>query len=92
MYLGSSEYRIHGTNDPTAIGKFVSSGCIRLTNEDVADLFSRVDVGTKVVVLAKNAAHLEARAAASAHAAAVPVRPARSSGREAMNVSGSSIY
>ena len=55
MYLGSSEYRIHGTNDPTTIGKFVSSGCIRLTNEDVADLFSRVDVGTKVVVLPKNA-------------------------------------
>ena len=38
MYLGSSEYRIHGTNDPTTIGKFVSSGCIRLTNEDVIDL------------------------------------------------------
>ena len=55
MYLGSSEYRIHGTNDPTTIGKFVSSGCIRLTNEDVSDLFSRVDVGTKVVVLPKNA-------------------------------------
>jgi lipoprotein-anchoring transpeptidase ErfK/SrfK len=101
MYLGSSEYRIHGTNDPTTIGKFVSSGCIRLTNEDVADLFSRVDVGTKVVVLAKNAPHIEARAALSAGAlsagarSAVPVRPAptaRSSGREAMNVSGSSIY
>ena len=55
MYLGSSEYRIHGTNDPSTIGKFVSSGCIRLTNEDVADLFSRVDVGTRVVVLPKNA-------------------------------------
>ena len=55
MYLGSSEYRIHGTNDPSTIGKFVSSGCIRLTNEDVTDLFSRVDVGTKVVVLPKSA-------------------------------------
>ena len=55
MYLGTSQYRIHGTNDPSTIGKFVSSGCIRLTNEDVADLFSRVDVGTKVVVLPKNA-------------------------------------
>ena len=60
MYLGSSQYRIHGTNDPTTIGKFVSSGCIRLTNEDATDLFSRVDVGTKVVVLPKNAP-LEAR-------------------------------
>ena len=53
MYLGSSAYRIHGTNDPSTIGKFVSSGCIRLTNEDVQDLFSRVSVGTKVVVLPK---------------------------------------
>src|SRR6202789_2960030 len=86
MYLGSSDYRIHGTNDPTTIGKFVSSGCIRLTNEDVTDLFSRVDVGTRVVVLAKNAPHLEARAALSAGATpvrAVPVRPARPSGRQA---------
>lgn len=53
MYLGASTYRIHGTNDPSTIGKFVSSGCIRLTNEDVQDLFSRVSVGTKVVVLPK---------------------------------------
>lgn len=55
MYLGSSMYRIHGTNDPTTIGKFVSSGCIRLTNEDAIDLFNRVNVGTKVVVLPKSA-------------------------------------
>jgi lipoprotein-anchoring transpeptidase ErfK/SrfK len=51
LYLGSTAYRIHGTNDPTTIGKRVSSGCIRLTNEDVSDLYSRVGVGTKVVVL-----------------------------------------
>ena len=51
MYLGSSEYRIHGTNAPETIGQRVSSGCIRLTNEDVQDLYSRVTVGTKVVVL-----------------------------------------
>lgn len=51
MYLGSSEYRIHGTNDPATIGKFVSSGCIRLTNEDAIDLYSRVKIGTIVVVL-----------------------------------------
>jgi lipoprotein-anchoring transpeptidase ErfK/SrfK len=53
MYLGTSVYRIHGTNDPTTIGKFVSSGCIRMTNEDVVDLFNRVDTGTRVVVLPK---------------------------------------
>ena len=51
MYLGNSEYRIHGTNNPATIGHQVSSGCIRLTNEDVTDLYSRVQVGAKVVVL-----------------------------------------
>jgi lipoprotein-anchoring transpeptidase ErfK/SrfK len=51
MYLGGSVYRIHGTNDPSTIGHRVSSGCIRLTNDDVVDLYSRVNVGTKVVVL-----------------------------------------
>jgi lipoprotein-anchoring transpeptidase ErfK/SrfK len=51
MYLGGTIYRIHGTNAPGTIGTRVSSGCIRLTNEDVADLFSRVNVGTKVIVL-----------------------------------------
>jgi lipoprotein-anchoring transpeptidase ErfK/SrfK len=51
MYLGSTVYRIHGTNQPSTIGKFVSSGCIGLLNEDVSDLFDRVKVGTRVVVL-----------------------------------------
>jgi lipoprotein-anchoring transpeptidase ErfK/SrfK len=51
MYLGGTEYRIHGTNAPETIGTHVSSGCIRLTNEDVTDLYSRVNVGTKVIVL-----------------------------------------
>jgi lipoprotein-anchoring transpeptidase ErfK/SrfK len=51
MYLGNTLYRIHGTNAPDTIGKRVSSGCIRLTNADVADLYSRVNLGTKVVVL-----------------------------------------
>jgi lipoprotein-anchoring transpeptidase ErfK/SrfK len=50
-YLGNTEYRIHGTNQPATIGHFVSSGCIRLTNEDVEDLYNRVNVGTRVVVL-----------------------------------------
>jgi lipoprotein-anchoring transpeptidase ErfK/SrfK len=100
MYLGSSIYRIHGTNDPSTIGKFVSSGCIRLTNEDVADLFSRVTIGTKVVVLPKNAPQMATRN--SPTTTAISVRPAApqqrpvvttaSTGRQAMNLSTSSLY
>ena len=51
MYLGSTIYRIHGTNQPSTIGKFVSSGCIGMLNEDVSDLFDRVKIGTRVVVM-----------------------------------------
>ncbi|MBA4791631.1 MAG: L,D-transpeptidase [Rhizobiales bacterium] len=51
MYLGSSLYRIHGSNEPETIGQAVSSGCIRMTNDDVSDLYNRVKVGTKVYVL-----------------------------------------
>ena len=51
LYLGKTLYRIHGTNQPSTIGSFVSSGCIRLLNEDIEDLYSRVQVGTRVVVL-----------------------------------------
>jgi lipoprotein-anchoring transpeptidase ErfK/SrfK len=51
MYLGSTVFRIHGTNQPSTIGKFVSSGCIGMLNDDVSDLFERVKVGTRVVVL-----------------------------------------
>jgi lipoprotein-anchoring transpeptidase ErfK/SrfK len=54
MYLGNTEYRIHGTNAPSTIGQRVSSGCIRLTNEDITDLFNRVTLGAKVVVLPIN--------------------------------------
>jgi lipoprotein-anchoring transpeptidase ErfK/SrfK len=50
MYLGSSLYRIHGTNEPSTIGHAVSSGCIRMTNDDVQDLYQRVRVGTRVIV------------------------------------------
>jgi lipoprotein-anchoring transpeptidase ErfK/SrfK len=99
MYLGNSQYRIHGTNDPSTIGKFVSSGCIRLTNEDVADLFSRVNIGTKVVVLPKNAPVVArgsdtrtTRTTISARPAAAPPRPALTtlpSGRQAMSLSAS---
>ena len=51
LYLGSSLYRIHGTNEPNTIGQAVSSGCIRMTNDDVVDLYGRVRVGAKVLVI-----------------------------------------
>jgi lipoprotein-anchoring transpeptidase ErfK/SrfK len=69
LYLGNSQYRIHGTNDPSTIGHNVSSGCIRLTNQDVIDLFGRVKVGTKVVVLPQTARHA---APSPAHATRAP--------------------
>ena len=56
MYLGETDYRIHGTNKPDTIGKRVSSGCIRLTNDDVVDLYERMKVGAKVIVLPATAA------------------------------------
>jgi lipoprotein-anchoring transpeptidase ErfK/SrfK len=94
MYLGSSPYRIHGTNDPSTIGKFVSSGCIRLTNEDVADLFGRVDVGAKVVVLPKNS-RLETAETIAVRSTTTQPRPVVTrlpSGRQAVNLSTSSLY
>ena len=51
MYLGASLYRIHGSNEPETIGQAVSSGCFRLMNDDVIDLYSRVRVGAKVIVM-----------------------------------------
>jgi lipoprotein-anchoring transpeptidase ErfK/SrfK len=54
MYLGNTDYRIHGTNDPSSIGKHMSSGCIRLLNADVTDLYNRVNIGAKVIVLPDN--------------------------------------
>jgi lipoprotein-anchoring transpeptidase ErfK/SrfK len=51
LYLGSTLYRIHGSNEPWTIGRNVSSGCIRMRNADIIDLYERVRVGTKVVVL-----------------------------------------
>ena len=76
MYLGSSEYRIHGTNDPTTIGKHVSSGCIRLTNADVTDLYNRVQVGAKVVVLPQ-AAPVHTAQAQPASSSYAPVTQSR---------------
>jgi lipoprotein-anchoring transpeptidase ErfK/SrfK len=54
LYLGKTLYRIHGTNQPSTIGTFVSSGCVRLVNADIEDLYSRVQVGARVVVLPAN--------------------------------------
>ncbi|MCK1746245.1 L,D-transpeptidase [Bradyrhizobium sp. 139] len=88
MYLGSSEYRIHGTNDPATIGKFVSSGCIRMTNEDVKDLFSRVNVGAKVVVLPKKAPLMAKGGDAVRKRPPVATLP---SGRQALNVTTSAV-
>ena len=82
MYLGETEYRIHGTNKPDTIGKRVSSGCIRLTNEDVVDLYDRVKVGAKVIVLPAVAARRPPQgappdaASRSPDPAAPPNRPA----------------
>ncbi|MCC6776159.1 MAG: L,D-transpeptidase family protein [Hyphomicrobiales bacterium] len=82
LYLGKTIYRIHGTNQPSTIGSFVSSGCIRLTNEDVMDLYTRVKVGTRVVVLpggARPGATASAVAPAPAPVAATPVPQQRGS-------------
>jgi len=63
IYLGNTSYRIHGTNSPETIGTHVSSGCIRLLNADVIDLYSRVSIGTKIIVLPNRAAVVRAVAA-----------------------------
>jgi lipoprotein-anchoring transpeptidase ErfK/SrfK len=91
MYLGSSEYRIHGTNDPSTIGKFVSSGCIRLTNEDVSDLFNRVNVGTRVVVLPKGASLRNGTVQARRGSGPRPLATTLPSGRQAMTLSASVV-
>jgi lipoprotein-anchoring transpeptidase ErfK/SrfK len=75
LYLGTTVYRIHGTNQPSTIGTFVSSGCIRLTNEDVMDLYSRVKVGTRVVVLPGKAPATAAATPIGPPAAATPIGP-----------------
>jgi lipoprotein-anchoring transpeptidase ErfK/SrfK len=72
LYLGKTIYRIHGTNQPSTIGTFVSSGCIRLTNDDVTDLYGRVKVGARVVVLPGKPPAASTAAAAPAPAAAPP--------------------
>jgi lipoprotein-anchoring transpeptidase ErfK/SrfK len=77
LYLGGSLYRIHGTNDPSTIGNRVSSGCFRMLNEDVIDLYARVNIGAKVVVLptaAPRAQRARTRAAEARQPARGPIR------------------
>jgi lipoprotein-anchoring transpeptidase ErfK/SrfK len=73
LYLGKTEYRIHGTNQPSTIGKYVSSGCVGMLNDDIEDLYNRVQVGTRVVVMPFDNA---ATAAANIPAAPVSSGPA----------------
>ena len=75
LYLGQTIYRIHGTNQPSTIGSFVSSGCIRLTNEDITDLYRRVKVGTRVVVLPGKLPATAAATPADAPRGVAAVRP-----------------
>ncbi|HET7847545.1 MAG TPA: L,D-transpeptidase [Pseudolabrys sp.] len=78
LYLGHTLYRIHGTNQPSTIGTFVSSGCIRLLNSDIEDLYDRVQVGTRVVVLPgekpPEVASAAAASSGSVQPAAIPMR------------------
>ena len=78
LYIGGSIYRIHGSNEPWSIGHAVSSGCIRLTNDDIVDLYKRVKVGTRVVVLTgkESKARLAALSVPPARKVAKPAAPA----------------
>jgi lipoprotein-anchoring transpeptidase ErfK/SrfK len=78
LYLGNTDYRIHGTNDPTSIGKHVSSGCIRMLNADVIDLYNHVIIGTKVIVLPNARARQISDAASGASTTPVVLVPAAS--------------
>ncbi len=85
LYLGSTLYRIHGTNQPSTIGQTVSSGCVGMLNEDVEDLFSRVQVGTRVVVWPGNPPATVANASAPAPAAGLAPPPPANAAPAAVN-------
>ena len=92
MYLGHTLYRIHGTNQPSTIGHYVSSGCVGMLNEDVEDLYSRVQVGTRVVVLPGKAPETAANTApgsgASATNASVMAEPEPAANTAAVSNAG----
>jgi lipoprotein-anchoring transpeptidase ErfK/SrfK len=77
MYIAGTQYRIHGTNAPSTIGRHVSSGCIRLANEDVIDLYNRVQIGAKVIVLPQTAVAKSEHASLTDSYAAQPQSPAQ---------------
>ncbi len=83
IYLGDTMYRIHGTNSPETIGHNVSSGCIRLLNADVIDLYSRINVGTKIIVLPNNG---------SVATLTTPTEPARLVASQSYDPRSSYIY
>ena len=76
IYLSGTVYRIHGTNDPSTIGKHVSSGCIRMRNEDIIDLYARVNAGAKVIVLPDQSTSAAATAGKDRSTQARPARTA----------------
>jgi lipoprotein-anchoring transpeptidase ErfK/SrfK len=80
IYLGSTVYRIHGTNAPATIGTRVSSGCFRMIDADVIDLYSRVRVGTKIVVLSNHSQAVRKAPAPSAASPAPAVASLRATG------------
>jgi lipoprotein-anchoring transpeptidase ErfK/SrfK len=87
MYLGHTLYRIHGTNQPSTIGHYVSSGCVGILNADVEDLYSRVQVGTRVVVLPGKSPPAETVANAGPQPPANPMAPPSAQGAQAAHVS-----
>ncbi len=95
IYLGGTLYRIHGTNAPSTIGKRVSSGCIRMLNEDVIDLYCARGTPAPAWLCCRRTRRIAARrsrAARRRRRSARPVAMTRLPGREAMNLSGASIY
>jgi lipoprotein-anchoring transpeptidase ErfK/SrfK len=82
LYLGQTLYRIHGTNQPSTIGTYVSSGCIRLANDDIVDLYGRVQVGTRVVVLPATPPDSVQAATTARSADSPPPRPRPKGGAE----------
>jgi hypothetical protein len=63
LYIGGTQYRIHGTNNPSSIGNHMSSGCIRMTNDSIIDLFKRVKIGATVIVMPLSSARVPSQAA-----------------------------